>query len=260
MKRIILAMCAAMAMIVAPTSLSAQFNLKKAASAGIKAAKAFTLTDAQMADYVKESVDWMDRNNKVDAEDGEYTKRLRRLTEGITDADGIPLNFKVYLVIDVNAFACPDGSVRVFSSLMDIMDDDELLGVIGHEIGHVTLHHSKKAFKTELMTGALKDAVASAGGVAAKLTGSQLGTLSESLINAKYSQKQELEADDSGYDFLVSKGKNPYGMARAFQKLQELEGGTSQNTIQKMFSSHPETAKRIKHVTERARKDGYVTE
>ena len=100
-------MCAAMAMIVAPTSLSAQFNLKKAASAGIKAAKAFTLTDAQMADYVKESVDWMDRNNKVDAEDGEYTKRLRRLTEGITDADGIPLNFKVYLVIDVNAFACP---------------------------------------------------------------------------------------------------------------------------------------------------------
>ena len=77
-------MCAAMAMIVAPTSLSAQFNLKKAASAGIKAAKAFTLTDAQMADYVKESVDWMDRNNKVDAEDGEYTKRLRRLTEGIT--------------------------------------------------------------------------------------------------------------------------------------------------------------------------------
>ncbi len=90
MKRIILAMCAAMAMIVAPTSLSAQFNLKKAASAGIKAAKAFTLTDAQMADYVKESVDWMDRNNKVDAEDGEYTKRLRRLTEGITDARYTP--------------------------------------------------------------------------------------------------------------------------------------------------------------------------
>ncbi|MDE6611329.1 MAG: M48 family metallopeptidase [Muribaculaceae bacterium] len=258
MKRIILAMCAAMAMIVAPAPATAQFNLKKAAGAVTKAAKAFTLTDAQMADYVKESVDWMDRNNKVDAEDGEYTKRLRRLTEGITDADGIPLNFKVYLVIDVNAFACPDGSVRVFSSLMDIMDDDELLGVIGHEIGHVTLHHSKKAFKTELMTGALKDAVSAAGGVAAKLSDSQLGTLSQSLVNAKFSQKQELEADDSGYDFLVANGKNPYGMARAFEKLQQLEGGSSPNTIQKMFSSHPDTAKRIKHVTERAEKDGYT--
>ncbi len=108
--------------------------------------QAFTLTDAQMAAYVKESVDWMDKNNPVLPEDDPYTQRLRKLTEGITDADGIPLNFKVYNVIDVNAFACPDGSVRVFSSLMDIMDDDELMGVIGHEIGHVLKHHSKNAF------------------------------------------------------------------------------------------------------------------
>ena len=111
---------------------SAQFNLKKAISGAAKATKALTLTDAQMAAYVKESVDWMDKNNPVLPEDDPYTQRLRKLTAGITDADGIPLNFKVYNVIDVNAFACPDGSVRVFSSLMEIMDDDELLGVIWH--------------------------------------------------------------------------------------------------------------------------------
>ena len=115
----------------------AQFNLKKAVSAGAKAVQAATLTDAQMAAYVKESVDWMDKHNPVLPEDNPYTQRLRKLTEGITDADGIPLNFKVYHVIDINAFACPDGSVRVFSSLMDIMSDDELMGIIGHEIGHV---------------------------------------------------------------------------------------------------------------------------
>lgn len=259
MKRVLVSLCAALTIAVAPNIISAQFNFKKVGSAVMKAAKGFTLTDAQMAEYVKESVDWMDKNNKVADENDEYTRRLRRLTKGITEADGIPLNFKVYVVSDVNAFACPDGSVRVFSSLMDIMDDDELLGVIGHEIGHVTLHHSKKAFKTQLLTGALKDAVSSAGGVAAKLTDSQLGTLSESLVNAKFSQKQELEADDSGYDFLVKNGKNPIGMAKAFEKLQQMEGASSKgNTIQKMFSSHPDTAKRIKHVTERATKDGYV--
>ena len=115
--------------------------------------QAFTLTDAQMAAYVKESVDWMDKNNPVLPEDDPYTQRLRKLTEGITDADGIPLNFKVYNVIDVNAFACPDGSVRVFSSLMDIMDDDELMGVIGHEIGHVLKHHSKTLLRTSSLQG-----------------------------------------------------------------------------------------------------------
>lgn len=238
---------------------SAQFNLGKAVNAAAKTAKAATLSDKDMASYVKESVDWMDTHNKVSDADSEYTKRLNRLTAGMTDADGIPLNFKVYEVIDVNAFACPDGSVRVFSSLMDIMTDDELLGIIGHEIGHVTRRHSKNAFKTQLLTGALKDAVASTGGKAAALTESQLGTLGENLVNAKYSQKQENEADDSGYDFLVANGKNPWGMVQAFEKFQQMEGGDGQSSyMQKMFSSHPETAKRIKRMSERATKDGYT--
>ncbi len=241
------------------TPATAQFNLKKAISGAAKAAQAATLTDKQMANYVKESVDWMDKNNPVPGDDSPYTIRLKKLTEGITDADGIPLNFKVYDVVDVNAFACPDGSVRVFSSLMDIMNDDELLGIIGHEIGHVLKHHSKNGFRTQLLTGAAKDAISSAGGIAAKLTDSQLGTLGESLINAKYSQKQEKEADDCGYDFLVSKGRNPWGMAMAFEKFLKLEGGSSnkQSYVQKMFSSHPETQSRINNITKRCEKDGY---
>lgn len=245
-------------LILSATPVFAQFNLKKAVGSATKAAQALTLTDAQMAAYVKESVDWMDKNNTVLPEDNAYTQRLRKLTEGITDADGIPLNFKVYDVVDVNAFACPDGSVRVFSSLMDLMNDDELLGVIGHEIGHVLKHHSKNAFKTQLLTGAMKDAVASTGGKAAALTESQLGTLGESLINAKYSQKQEKEADDCGYDFLVAKGKNPWGIVMSFEKLQSLEGDTAgnQSMITKMFSSHPETKARIEAMTKRCEKDG----
>lgn len=237
----------------------AQFNLKKAISSASKTVQAFTLTDEQMAAYVKESVDWMDKHNPVLPADDPYTIRLNRLVEGITDADGIPLNFKVYNVIDVNAFACPDGSVRVFAALMDIMNDDELLGVIGHEIGHVVKRHSKNAFKTQLLTGAMKDAVASTSGKAAALTDSQLGTLGESLINAKYSQKQESEADDCGYDFLVKNGKNPWGIVMSFEKLQSLEGdGTKKaSAVSKMFSSHPETKARIEKMTKRCKKDGF---
>lgn len=237
---------------------AAQFNLKKAAQAVQKGAQALTLTDEQMAEYVRQSVDWMDKNNPVLPEDNDYVKRLRRLTANVKDADGIPLNFKVYDVIDVNAFACPDGSVRVFSSLMDIMTDDELMGVVGHEIGHVVKRHSKNAFKHELMTGAIKDALGAASGKIAVLTDSQLGSLGESLINAKYSQKQESEADDCGYDFLVQNGLNPWGMAMAFEKLSGSEGTVKQSAIQKMFSSHPDTQKRIKKMSERATKDGYT--
>ncbi len=248
---------AALAVLVSMPAV-AQFKADKLLSAGKKAAQALTLSDAQMAAYVKESVDWMDAHNPVPADDNPYTVRLKKLTEGLTEVDGVPLNFKVYDVVDVNAFACADGSVRVFSSLMDIMSDDELLGIIGHEVGHVAKHHSKKAFKTELLTGAAKDAVSSAGGTAAKLTDSQLGSLGQSLVNSKYSQKQEKEADDYGYEFLKSHGKNPWGMVQAFEKFQKMEGdsGAKSTYMSRMFSSHPETAARIKRMTERCVKDG----
>ena len=112
------------------TPAMAQFNLKKAVGGAVKAAKAVTLTDEQMTEYVKEYIDWMDKHNQVCADDDPYTVRLKKLTEGLTEVEGMPLNFKVYYVIDVNAFACADGSVRVFSSLMDIMTDEALDEVI----------------------------------------------------------------------------------------------------------------------------------
>lgn len=246
-----LLVCLSMAMPVA-----AQFNVGKALQAVGKGVQALTLTDEQMAAYVKQSVEYMDKNNPVLPESSPYVQRLRKLTANVKSADGIPLNFKVYNVVDINAFACPDGSVRVFTGLMDIMNDDELMGVVGHEIGHVQKHHSKKALKNELLTGALLDAAGSVSSTVATLSDSQLGKLSQALINAKYSQKQEMEADDCGYTFLVRNGLNPWGMVTAFEKLSG-PGEAKQSAIQKMFSSHPDTQKRIKRMSDRAKKDGY---
>lgn len=259
MKKVITNAVAMLLLTVCATPAMAQFNIAKAASGALKAGKALTLTDAQMATYVKESVDWMDANNQVCDANSPYTKRLNKLVEGLKDVEGIPLNFKVYYVVDVNAFACPDGSVRVFSSLMDIMTDDELLGVIGHEIGHVALKHSKKAYRAALLSSALKDGIASTGGVAAALTESQLGTLSEAVLNSQFSQKEESEADGYGYEFLKKNGKNPWAIALSFEKLKSLEGGTATDTskMAKLFASHPDTDKRIKKMSERAIADGF---
>ncbi len=216
----------------------AQFNIKKAAGSLGKVAKAATLSDEDMVQYVKEYIDWMDSHNPVLPAEDPYVQRLAKLTEGLTDVEGLPLNFKVYNVVDVNAFACADGSIRVFAALMDIMSDDELLGVIGHEVGHVAHKDSKKAFRTALLTSALKDGIASTGGKAAALTDSQLGSLSEALVTAKHSQKQEREADDYGYEFLKSHGKNPRAMAMSFRKLKQLQdeaGQTKTSKINQLF-------------------------
>lgn len=244
---------------VAMMPAQAQFNLKKAASGLGKAAKALTLTDEQMVQYVKEYIDWMDEHNPVLPADDPYTQRLAKLTEGLTDVEGLPLNFKVYNVVDVNAFACADGSIRVFAALMDIMSDDELLGVIGHEVGHVAHKDSKKSFRTALLTSALKDGIASSNGKAAALTESQLGDLGEALVSAKYSQSQERAADDYGYEFLKAHGKNPWAMAMSFRKLKQLQdeaGATKTSKINQLFSSHPELESRIERMEKRATDEG----
>ena len=91
------------------TDLSAQIriggrniNAAKAIQAGSDVVKAITLSDADIARLSKEAVDWMDENNPVADETTEYGARLKKLTEHI-QVDGLPLNFKVYDVIDVNA-------------------------------------------------------------------------------------------------------------------------------------------------------------
>ena len=259
MKKMLWKVAVMLLCIVGVSPAMAQFNLKKAVGGAVKAAKAVTLTDEQMTEYVKEYIDWMDEHNQVCADDDPYTVRLKKLTEGLTEVEGIPLNFKVYYVIDVNAFACADGSVRVFSSLMDIMTDEELLGVIGHEVGHVAHKDSKNGFRTALLTSALKDGISAKGGKAAALTDSQLGDLGEALVNATYSQKQERAADDYGYEFLKKAGKNPWAMALSFQKLKQLQeeaGAQKSSKLNQLFSTHPDLDARIKRMEERAVGEG----
>lgn len=235
------------------------FDWLSAARATYKTYKAVTLSDKEVNDYVRQAVKYMDKQNKVASSSSKYTTRLNRITKGLKSVDGVPLNFKVYITSDVNAFACADGSVRVYSSLMDVMTDDELLGVIGHEIGHVGLHHSRKAMRNELLTGALRDAIISTDGKMATLAASQLGSLGEVMVNSKYSRKQETEADDYGYEFLKKSGKNPWGMAMSLEKLKSKQGTSSKLSkyVNKMFSSHPDTDARIKRLSDKCKRDGF---
>ncbi len=230
----------------------------KSVGAAAKAVKAVTLSNEDVIAYTKEYVEWMDQNNPVAPEDDEFAIRLKKLTANLQHYDGLNLNYKVYLVKDVNAFACADGSVRVCAGLMQTMSDNEVLGVIGHEIGHVKNTDSRDAFKSALMTSALKDGVSSQGGAAATLSDSQLGELGEQVANMSFSRKQESAADAYGYQFLKDNKVNPWYMSMAFERLVELSGGASEGGLtKKLFSSHPDTQKRVDEMAQKATKDGF---
>ena len=191
MKRILTLVLAA-----AMLASCANFNPAYLLQGGAKLAQAASLSDAEIQAYVSQYVAQLDAQNTVLPESSPYVKRVRKMTSRLTEVDGVPLTFKVYQTKDVNAFACADGNVRIYTGLLDAMTDDEVLGVVGHEIGHVALKHSKKQFQQALLTSAVRDAIVSTGGTVAVLTASQLGDLGETLMSAKFSRKQESEADD----------------------------------------------------------------
>jgi len=226
-------------------SANAQFSkvLKKTKNveAGKKLIKAATLSDKEMSILSLQSVKWMDENNPIAEAGDPYADRLAKLVKGLESEDDLELNFKVYRVVDINAFATPDGSVRIMAGLMDLMTDDEVLSVIGHEIGHVKLGHSKKRYQSAYSISAAKDIAVANTGAGKILADEQIGNFVENVANAQFSQSHESASDEYGFKFMVKHGMNYHGMQGAFQKLANLseDGGKGSLT-----SSHPGSAKR----------------
>lgn len=233
-----------------------KINLGKAASAVSKGAQTLAFSNEDAKKLSKESVEWMDKHNPVTDSKSPYTKRLNRLFGKHKSEDGLELNYKVYHVIDINAFACADGSVRVFSSLMDLMTDDELLAIIGHEIGHVKNEDTKDAIKSAYMRAAAQDAAGAASGAVRALSDTELGEMANAMLEAKHSKKQESQADEYAYNFMKKHGYDVVAVYTAFKKMALLSGGDTQSKFQKMMSSHPDSEKRAEAAKKRAIKDG----
>jgi putative metalloprotease len=236
---------------------NAQINFgEKALGAVQKGVTGFTFSDADAAALSKAAVDKMDAEHIVTGPKDPYTIRLNKVFGKYTSGDGYTLNYKVYKLNEVNAFATADGSVRVYSGLMDIMDDNELLAVIGHEIGHVANHDSRDAMKAAYKKEALIDAAASQSNKVAAVTDSQLAKLGSVMIDSKHSRKQESEADEFSYNFMKKNGYNVNAVSSAFSILAKMSEGTQASFLERMMSSHPDSKERAESAKQRAEKDG----
>lgn len=238
------------------TKMNAQDTDKKGMSILDKAIVGFSFSDADAAAVAHQFITESDANNPVAGPTDGYSIRLNRLFGKHISSEGVTLNYKVYLVKDINAFACADGSVRVFAGLMDMMDDNELLAVIGHEIGHVVNHDSRDAVKAAYKKEALVDAASSQSGKIDALSKTQLGKLGSAMIDSKHSRKQESDADLFSYNFMKKNGYDVNAVESAFRILQNLSEGAESSFITKMMSSHPDSGKRADDAKKRAVKDG----
>ena len=175
----------------------------------------------------------------------EYVNRVGQNLVRNSDAQ-VPFTIKVIDSDEVNAFALPGGFFYVNSGLiLRAQEEDELAGVMAHEISHVIARHgTKQATKAELIQlGAMAAMIVVPYGWAGY--GIYEGmNLAIPLTFLKFSRDAEREADFLGIQYMYKAGYDPNAYVTFFERIQADEKRRP-GTIPKFFSTHPPTPERI---------------
>jgi putative metalloprotease len=229
-----------------------------AINAGAAAVQALTISDAQVKELCSQYMVESDGQNTILPASNDYTKRLDRIMARFHNISSLDLNYKVYQSSTVNAFASGDGSVRVYTGLMDAMNDDEVFAVIGHELGHLINKDVRDAYRAAYLMVAARYGIAAVNTTAGALSTGFLGDLGQQLASNAYSRRQETQADETAFQFCVQNGVDPYAMYHALNVLIRLSGESSQQSkLTELLSTHPDTSKRAAHIKEMCEAAGY---
>jgi predicted Zn-dependent protease len=181
-----------------------------------------------------------------DAQLKEYLYSLGQNIAAFSQNSGNPFVFFWVNDSNINAFAAPGGFIGVHSGLMMATEnEDELAGVIGHEIAHVTQRHIARGFAENQRNSLPLMAAMIASALLTATTDSQIGSAAMAGTLAANTQKSinftranEKEADRVGTQLLMQSGFDPNGLARFFGRLQRLSGGTT-NQLPEYLRTHP---------------------
>lgn len=191
--------------------------------------------NGRLGNLIYESIDQTERINK----DPLINRGLDSILYGLCKKNDIDTSgLRIHLVEKdmVNAFATPGRHIFVFSGLISETDQqEELIGVISHELAHISQDHVMKKLVTEVGLSALVAMTSGSGGVAVS------GELVQLLSSSAYSRKLESEADFKGADYLIQARVNPSGLADFLYKM----ASRSENAYNMYWiQSHPDSKER----------------
>jgi predicted Zn-dependent protease len=181
--------------------------------------------------------------------DNEVQNRIDEIGERLVNesiADDTDWEFEFYVLDDpetINAFALPGGPVFITTGLLSQLDEeDEVAGVLAHEIVHVLARHGAERMAQSELTNGLVGAVGVASGNA---NAAQTAAVIGQLVNMSYGRDDELQSDGIGVCLMIDAGYDPEGMIEVMQVLAEASGGAQQPEF---FSTHPNPENRVAEI------------
>lgn len=180
---------------------------------------------------------------------------VKKVGQGIvqnTEVKNSPYQFDFHVLADpetINAFAVPGGQIFITMGLLKrLKSEDQLAGVLGHEIGHVIGRHSAEQMAKQELLGGLAGAASVALSDPNSPNGSAyIAQYVANLVNLKYGRDDELESDDFGVKYMVATGRNPEAMIEVMDILAQAGGPNRPAEFQ---STHPSPENRVMKIKE----------
>jgi predicted Zn-dependent protease len=193
-----------------------------------------------------------------DVQLNEYLNSIGQNIATYADQNGTPFTFFMVRDSGINAFALPHNFIGINTGLLlATQREDELAGVIAHEIAHVSQHHIVRAIADmKRMTLPLAAAmIAGAALAAASKQAGQAAMVGSMAAGAQhqisFTRVNEQEADRVGMQFLAKAGFDPKGMSDFFAKLERLSSGEARNQVPEILLTHPRPESRVADTQDR---------
>jgi len=175
-----------------------------------------------------------------------YVNDLGQRLAKTSERPNLPWHFTVVDQPVVNAFAVPGGFIYITRGILAYLDNEaQLVGVVGHEIGHVTARHSAQQYTRSV--GGQLGLVALGIFVPAARPFGEVGAQALGLLFLKYGRDDELQADSLGARYAAANNWDPHAVPAFLATLGRLSEG-SEKGIPNWLSTHPEPASRVEEI------------
>lgn len=195
-------------------------------------------------------------------DDPELQAYINRIGQSLVANSDKPKQKFTFTVLDtemINAFAAPGGYIYISRGLLPFLDsEEELAGVIGHEIAHVTANHHGRRGRQDLTNKIVAT-------TAYILTGSgdlaDASTMYGAELMSGFGREMELEADGLGAEYMYKTGYDPQALLEVigvlkdqeqFQRVKAKATGKPGGTYHGLYASHPRNDKRLQTVIRKA--------
>jgi predicted Zn-dependent protease len=173
----------------------------------------------------------------------EYLGQIGQRVASVSDRQDLAYHFIILDEDDINAFTVPGGYIYVFRGLLDIADtDDELAGVLAHEVGHVAARHIIKKMQAQMGYEILLSLATRGRQEYQNVV--RFANVAFNLVMLGYSREDEYFADKLAVRYMKRAGFDPQAMINFLEKLKRQE----KESPPAFLSTHPGLDERIEHI------------